>query len=146
MKTKEFKQAIEALGFTVVKEDSDLVVNGEGSLWLADVSLKYKYALRPYFGAIDEVGEEKTRKLAELLFEYASTPLDEREEPKKWRIKCPITGQFLNRSKWEDDSFSWRGNSFETPEYQPQFTRQDIEEYEFPMENLIEEEVPNNER
>ncbi|MBC1524927.1 hypothetical protein HB884_12025, partial [Listeria booriae] len=144
MKTSEFKQAVEALGFTVVKEDRNLVINGEGSLWLADVSLKYKYALRIYFGAIDEVGEEKTRKLAEILFEYASTPLDEREEPKKWYLRDPVISDkhknYLAISKHYKNvrHFGW-----ETPrrDYQTKFTRAEIDAFEFEHAHLIEDEV-----
>ncbi|MBC2048246.1 hypothetical protein [Listeria booriae] len=147
MKTSEFKQAVEEIGLDLGSVGSETSVN----MYMifdpdtrGDVATIFKndlYGMRVSGDASNRIGEEKTKELFELLTAYASTPIVEREEPKKFRIKCPITGQFLNRSKWEDDSFSWRGNSFETPEYQPQFTRQDIEEYEFPMENLIEEEV-----
>ncbi|MBC1231520.1 hypothetical protein HB816_13780 [Listeria booriae] len=142
MKTSEFKQAVEALGFTVVKEDSNLVINGEGSLWLADVSLKYKYALRIYFGAIDEVGEEKTRKLFELLTAYASTPIVEREEPKKYYVKCPITGQYLHESiYYPSTKFTWRETITVSFEWKSQYTRAEIDAFEFEHAHLIEEEV-----
>ncbi|MBC1290519.1 hypothetical protein [Listeria booriae] len=145
MKTSEFKQAVEALGFTVVKEDSNLVLNGEGSLWLADVSLKYKYALRIYFGAIDEVGEEKTRKLAEILFEYASTPLSEREEPKLYYLKCPITGAYLNVAKNDPSALIW-SDFKEVGHFKTKFNRAEIDAFEFPHDHLKEEEVKNDER
>ncbi|MBC2188686.1 hypothetical protein [Listeria booriae] len=140
MKTSEFKQAIEALGFTVVKEDSDLVINGEGSLWLADVSLKYKYALRIYFGAIDEVGEEKAKELFELLTAYASTPIAEREEPKKWYLKCPITGAYLNVAKNDPSALIW-SDFKEVGHFKTKFTRAEIDAFEFEHAHLIEEEV-----
>ncbi|MBC1230507.1 hypothetical protein HB816_08630 [Listeria booriae] len=143
MKTSEFKKAVEALGYKVWLEGTSekyfSINNGKGTV--AFVKADKLVGIDTTFGRFERLSDAGKQSLGTLIFEYASTPLDEREEPKKFRIKCPITGQFLNRSKWEDDSFSWRGNSFETPEYQPQFTRQDIEEYEFPMENLIEEEV-----
>ncbi|MBC1801010.1 hypothetical protein [Listeria booriae] len=140
MKTSEFKQAVEALGFDLFSNRGYIRIDIEDEIF-ASVNCNRALEFDVDYTAYKELADIDKRALFTLLFEYASTPLSEREEPKKFRIKCPITGQFLNRSKWEDDSFSWRGNSFETPEYQPQFTRQDIEEYEFPMENLIEEEV-----
>lgn len=142
MKTSEFKTMLDEMDLAVYESESAFIITEDELNWdIANVSKDYERIMNIEENAYEAIGSEQTCELFELLTAYASTPIVEREEPKKFRIKCPITGQFLNRSKWEDDSFSWRGNSFETPEYQPQFTRQDIEEYEFPMENLIEEEV-----
>ncbi|MBC1564126.1 hypothetical protein [Listeria booriae] len=146
MKTSEFKQAIEGLGFTVVKEDSYLVINGGGSLWLADVSLKYKYALRIYFGAIDEVGEEKTKELFELLTAYASSPIAEREEPKKYYVKCPVTDFYLKIKKDESTKPIWSASKPESELWKSKFTRAEIDAFEFPTDHLKEDEVKNDER
>lgn len=143
MKTVEFKQAVEELGFCVIDEGNSLAIEKRNLYdgWLGDVSLKYQYGMRNCFDASKFIGEEKTRKLAELLFEYAATPLDEREEPKKWRIKCPITDYYLNFNNDGIIKPIWSASAIETDSWKSKFTRAEIEAFTFPTEHLIEDEV-----
>ncbi|MBC1474945.1 hypothetical protein HB852_09975 [Listeria grandensis] len=145
MKTSEFKKAVEALRFDLGHSGDGTTIDmfmvyDEDSHHVGSVYTKHKYGMRICFDAVEELGEKKAHKLAELLFEYASTPLDEREEPKKWYIKCPITGEYLNVDKTNQNEMTWSDFS-EVGHYKTKFTRAEIDAFEFEHAHLIEDEV-----
>lgn len=140
MKTKEFKQAIEALDLVVRETGYAYLIDGDKCYnSIASVSKVYKAVMRIKLRTYDVLDGKQTDELFELLTAYASTPLDEREEPKLYYLKCPITKMYLNQDPWEDDSFSWTTSKRETSDYRTKFTRAEIEAYD--LEHLIEEEV-----
>ncbi|RQW65349.1 hypothetical protein DUK53_16810 [Listeria sp. SHR_NRA_18] len=141
MKTVEFKQKVEALGYSIgvtgASEPCFCINNRRGTL--AFVEVNKVVGIDTTFGRFEQLSDAEKQSLAELLFEYAATPLDEREEPKKWRIKCPITGLYLNKDR-DRDKYTW-SSSREVLSYQTQFTRAEIEAFTFEHAHLIEEEV-----
>ncbi|EUJ48625.1 hypothetical protein [Paenilisteria rocourtiae] len=143
MKTVEFKQAVEGLGFNLgkyVDDDSQLRfrVYDDNGKCIGSVYKDSQYTHSIYAYNIKELGEEKTHKLAELLFEYASTPLDEREEPKKWYLRDPVTTDDVVLNICKSTGRRIWNTKADTGWYKNQFTRAEIEAFTFPAEHLIE--------
>ncbi|MBC2163454.1 hypothetical protein [Listeria booriae] len=143
MKTKEFKKAVEALGFDLFSNRGYIRIDIEDEIF-ASVNCNRALEFDVDYTAYKDLADIDKRALFTLLFEYASTPIAEREEPKKYYVKCPITKMYLNQETQDDDSFLWTTSKRETSDYRTKFTRAEIEAYD--LEHLIEEEVPNNER
>ncbi|MBC1459120.1 hypothetical protein, partial [Listeria newyorkensis] len=109
MKTSEFKQAVEELGFDLAKvghNSERWYILRKGNTVGLVIPLEYMVISTKY-EAFSRLNISLRTALAELLFIYAATPLDEREPERKWYIKCPITGYYLNRDKDEDNRFVW---------------------------------------
>ncbi|MBC2004666.1 DUF1642 domain-containing protein [Listeria booriae] len=143
MKTSEFKQAIEEMGFITTNERDHVFVylnkSHKDIEWsAASVRVDRIFGFKMFIKHDVKISEEKKRNLAELLFEYASTPLDEREEPKLYYVKCPVTGQYLNKSEGENKAFWW-SNAYGNESNK--FTREEIESFARKRDYLIDEEV-----
>ncbi|WP_430534430.1 hypothetical protein [Listeria rocourtiae] len=140
MKTSEFKQKVEELGYPIShdNESATLRIKSHGEL-IVTVNIKRIMCLSTRFGFANTLNDSDMLELAELLFEYASTPLDEREEERKWYIKCPITGQFLNIN--ENGKIMWNNYKYDSAGWQSEYTRAEIEAFTFEHAHLIEDEV-----
>ena len=79
-------------------------------------------------------------EVAKILFEYHLTPLEEREEEKKYRLKVNYNNfQCLNfHTVLKDYCIS---NTKETNTYQTQFTQKEIDAMPFDTNFFIKEEV-----
>lgn len=93
MKTSEFKEAVEELGFKLEKTDNEIESELNISLTssnetLASISLKTRYDIFIYFEDCPNlINEEEQKKLFYLSVAYASTPIAEREEEKRYLLK-----------------------------------------------------------
>ncbi len=80
----------------------------------------------------DGVYDEDKTKLFDLIVEYAKTPIDEREEEKKFYLKhrwfkpSPIYKNYLNY--WIGNDEYWLDYKNESKEIQTQFTLKEIDE------------------
>ncbi|MBC2263736.1 hypothetical protein HCB37_04310 [Listeria booriae] len=148
MKTSEFKQAVEEIGLDLGSVGSETSVN----MYMifdpdtrGDVATIFKndlYGMRVSGDASNRIGEEKAKELFDLLTAYASTPLDEREEPKKWYLRDPvISDKAENYLNYEEDGECFFCNKDEKHGWQTKFTRAEIDAFEFEHAHLIEEEV-----
>ena len=85
MKTNEFIKKVEEFGYKVLKSDSTLVV-------IKVISEKHSHIYGYVFNT-DSHKIETTQyarqdpRLFNLMVEYARTPIDDREEPKKYYVK-----------------------------------------------------------
>ena len=85
MKTSEFRQAIINLGFDFKETDEYILIDGFIGV--------FKKAQRINFLTYVMYGYEKT-KLLKLAIEYTETPIEEREEEKKYYFKfCDKLGK-----------------------------------------------------
>lgn len=92
MKTSEFKKEIKNLGFLIEKvDDEDLYINDKyGSISFASVSINAMYGMAIYFEERPSALDNFEKKcLFDLVVRYTSTPIAEREEKKKYRLKLP---------------------------------------------------------
>ncbi|MBC2258886.1 hypothetical protein [Listeria booriae] len=116
--------------------------NGKGTV--AFVEADKLVGIDTTFGRFERLSDAGKQSLGTLIFEYASTPIAEREESKKYHIKCPITGEYLSKNLYKKNKLEW-GNRDISTNYSV-FNRAEIDAFEFDHAQLIEEEVPNNER
>ncbi|MBC1983462.1 hypothetical protein [Listeria booriae] len=139
MKTKEFKKAVEALGFDLFSNRGYIRIDIEDEIF-ASVNCNRALEFDVDYTAYKELADIDKRALFTLLFEYASTPVSEREEPKKYYIKCPITGEYLHKHLGLG-GFDWFTENTYSPYRKSRFTRAEIDAFEFEHAHLIEEEV-----
>ncbi|MBC2166178.1 hypothetical protein HCB26_06305 [Listeria booriae] len=139
MKTSEFKTILNEMDLAVYEWESAFIITEDELNWdIANVSKDYERIMSIEENAYEAIGSEQTCELFELLTAYASTPIAEREEPKKYYVKCPITGQYLNKSEGENKALWW-SNAYGNESNK--FTREEIESFARKRDYLIEEEV-----
>lgn len=101
MKTKEFIRKVEELDFvgTAEKGMSGLIgfpnKNGEA---LISVNEDLAYHFTTEYKAFKQLHLRDKRQLANIAWEYARTPLEKREEEKKYRYVFPFTITLSDRS------------------------------------------------
>lgn len=146
MKTNEFIKEVEALGFftgTLLKTGISVrTKHGEGILMIGSQSV---YKINTFYDAYENLEICTREKLFKLALEYASTPINEREEEKKYYIvmqKIKSSHDHLNFNK--RDKYIILSTRSETLEYQTQFTKSEIKKYgleiftENPLFELVE--------
>ncbi|MBC6134282.1 hypothetical protein HB825_05450 [Listeria booriae] len=142
MRTSEFKTMLDEMDLAVYESESAFIITEDELNWdIANVSKDYERIMSIEEHAYEAIGSGETCELFELLTAYASTPLDEREEPKKYYVKCPITGQYLNKSI-NNQNHWWTINCGDEAMY----TRAEIDAFEFEHDHLIEDEVKNDDK
>lgn len=129
MKTKEFIKKVEELGLRVkncykafeISNATNQIAFVEEEKTLAFSTTFYKYY---------DLDEEIKEKLFDLLVEYARTPIEEREEEKKYYLRhrwlCDYTKhsfKFLNKV---NDAYSIN-DDFETAQVKTEFTQKEID-------------------
>ena len=139
MKTNDFIKKVEALGFTTVTTGYAIRVDNQDSNTLIYV----RKDLRLEFDTLWNIGI--TEELFDLAVEYAKTPIDEREEPKKYYLKHKYLRtdhgfNYLIRHIIHDSMML--GGAKQSDFYKTKFTYQEMERFpkEFNMDewDLIE--------
>ena len=88
MKYSEFKREVEKLGFTYSKRCPEVVVKVNGKT-LVGVSTNREYIVDNEWDAYQNLHKSTQGQLFDLAYQLAKTPLAEREEEKKYRVKFP---------------------------------------------------------
>lgn len=141
MKTKEFIQKVKSLGLDVEYDYHSYEENLEVVLFnslIVNVSNDCEYEFDTNYPDFRKLSKKRKKDLFELLVEYSSTPIDEREEKieereeeKKYYLKHKFLTNgnaecYLNYTNEYDD---WILNDNTMHEnYKTQFTKQEIEE------------------
>lgn len=87
MKTNEFIRRVEELGFVYEKgEEVYYIYNKEGTKY-ASVCHDIPNQISNMERVWDFLDKEEQKKLFDLLVEYAKTPIEDREEEKKYYLK-----------------------------------------------------------
>ena len=132
MKTKEFIEKVEELGYLI----KDCYVywqirNKENSVVaIVDKNVLFKFSTD--FNDWDYILDDDKDKLLSLIVEFARTAIDDREKEKKFYLKQrwfkpeSIYMNYLNH--WTGTNEYWLDYKNETKEVQTQFTLKDIEE------------------
>ena len=101
MKTKEFIEKVEALGYEVGSFKTDMNISDSDGHELAIVSKKHRFAMdTDMFDFVTYVNDDDAEKIATLLFEYSATPPSEREEEKKYYLRL-VTPPILKKQVTE---------------------------------------------
>lgn len=126
--TKEFIKEVQELGLKTL-EKSDSILIYDGYYQAACVYKNELFSINTSYAAFDNLSEELQEKLYSLIDEYASTPIDEREEQErfflKFKIKTDDDCNFLNYDKNDDEPTL--DNSLETSNFQTRFTQKEID-------------------
>lgn len=132
MKTNEFIKAVEELGYEVFDEVTCFEIIDTDGLWLAVVRKDHLLSFSTeHVGWGDLDNREKTR-LFMVIYDYASTPPDKREEEKKFYLKHRYfkypngEEKFFNINLDSNaPSLKWKSNS---EFFKTQFTQKEIDE------------------
>ena len=100
MKTKEFIKAVKKLGYYPLGNNAIIKIMKSQTIPLvyADVATKHRNALQTDYFPFTELTSEKQAELLDALIEYARTPIEEREEEPRYRLrhKCLNSPCYLN--------------------------------------------------
>lgn len=149
MKYTEFEAKVKEVNSTWWVDNVDgfiIVTNSDGNS-IVCVSKSIKHGLDTNYHERSSIKESDADKLAQLAYELAATPLEEREEPKKkyyYRLPYVVsTRNCLNYDK-EDRCISYN-NDGHGGDFQTQFTREEYakiaKEHGIPEGVHISEEV-----
>ena len=86
MKTKEFIKRVEELGYGVISYGHNHKITNNGEQ-IACVDELVPMQISNYYWAYDKLCNADKEKFYNLLVEYAKTPIEEREEPKKYYLR-----------------------------------------------------------
>lgn len=137
MKTKEFIKKIEKMGYDIeIAYDTIRVTYAGGILARIDKVKPYTLDTKATF----EV--KHVKELFDLCVEYASTPIEEREEEKKYYLRLKddfykITYAYLTRDIRNGDYFSF--GKHELKDTQNKFTQKEIDEIKKKFNTDLEE-------
>lgn len=133
MRTKEFIKRVEELGFEVVDGFFAIHVSTNGINSVANVNKEKEFSLQTCTGVFKELKKEKRKQLLELCVEYASTPIEDREEEKRFLVQhkflVSVGSNPVNLVKYKNKN-NYRvircllDNQF----YQARFTLKEVEE------------------
>lgn len=89
MKTKEFIKAIEKLGYYPLENNAIIKITKSQSIQFvyADVATNHQNVLGTDYFPFTELSKDEQAELFDVLIEYARTPLEEREEEPKYRLR-----------------------------------------------------------
>ena len=102
MRTSEFKEAIESMNcavFKVVKSESYYFVHNEFNNRVASINKRNNFCLNTDYAHFEAMDYGLRCNLFKILTTYASTPIAEREEEKRYRLKL------VNKTIYEDVSY-----------------------------------------
>lgn len=141
MKTKEFIKTIEDMGLFVEETTDHFVVAKEkdGKFWTAIVYKREVGVVETWGHRTNNLDRDQNEKMAKIVIEYALTPLDEREEPKRYYVKHTKLGRksdCVNLDKSNDELII--NTTAENALYQTIFTKQEL------IDLLGEEELERN--
>ena len=131
MKYTEFEAKVKEVNSTWWVDNVDgfiIVTNSDGNS-IVCVSKSIKHGLDTNYHERSSIKESDADKLAQLAYELAATPLEEREEPKKYyyRLAYVTRGCMYLNFRIYDDLLLY-STSVQTPRHQTQFTREEYAE------------------
>ena len=136
MKTSEFVKVMESYGYTATRIFESIFIKKNYSTILEISEYKFGH-LDTRWGGFDELTQSEQELVLETAFKYIMTPIEEREEPKKYYLRLPkgynIVNTYLNYDT-ECDEYMFSDN-VETDEYQTKFTQEEIDN--LPNQNFV---------
>lgn len=147
MKYSEFERKINSMGFEVIESShspSILVANSDGML-VALVSKINEFVVSSFFDEFGLLERYQKKDLVDLCYQLASTPLEDREDEKKYYLRLDSTIiadlSYLNLSE-EDGNFEL-SNKNDFRDYKVTFTETEITELEekHDLSMFVKEEV-----
>ena len=118
MKYSEFEREVEKLGFTHTTRCAEIVVKVHGRTVMG-VSTNREYIVDSEWDEFQSLHKKTQGELFDLAYQLTKTPLVEREEEKKYRVKFPAITRlgrniYLSKEKGCVDplGIDWSGETF----------------------------------
>ena len=118
MKYSEFEREVEKLGITHSTRCAEIVVKVHGRTVMG-VSTNREYIVDSEWDEFQSLHKKTQGELFDLAYQLAKTPLAEREEEKKYRVKFPAITRlgrniYLSKEKGCVDplGIDWSGETF----------------------------------
>lgn len=129
MKTKEFIRRVEELGYQVHDAPESILVYNEYGITYAKI-LPYQYAISTIGDGF--YAHKKHKELYKLCIDYTATPIEDREEEKKFYLKHKYfkctNGDSRYFQIYEPNGNPWLNAMDSIMGYKKQFTLKEIEE------------------
>lgn len=144
MKTREFIEIMKNNGYMVTRTNGSIYVGYDGHT-IVEVPEYTFGAIDTSWSGFEKLEQHEVEHIIGTAYKYIMTPLEEREEPKKYYLRLPDNfeveyGYYLNHYV---DYNGWGFHSKDEEEgIKTQFTRDEIDS--IPIKGLIEEEVKLN--
>lgn len=149
MKYSEFKRDIEEMGYSIVNGKDDLYVRKRRHRMIISIGLNSTYVIDSKFESFKDLEDLEKERLLNLAWQLASTPLDERVNEKRYRLKLPFVKDDLKyltvRKATGDLTVSYLAPYYE--DYQGEFTETEIKELKrkHNLDSFVLEEVKEDE-
>ena len=147
MKYSEFKREIEAVGFNTKTINNRIEVWDNYGERLLYVYMIYDFSVCTDSPKFDELDEEIKKELFYLAVELASTPLDEREDERKYRLRIPFMNDMGYLNIEEAEGIYYLSTKEESDLFRTKFTESEIAELKAKhnLDSFVLEEVKENE-
>jgi len=146
MKYSKFIQSVRDLGYRVDDIGNFLYVTTTTGNQLIAINKAKAYSVDSTYDRFDSMLPDDDKKaLLALTYELAMTPLEEREDEKRYRLKIPFIGDslaYLNMHR-EDENKLILSTCGESISYQAVFTEAEIVtlEEKYNLDSFVREEV-----
>ena len=90
MKYSEFESDIEAMGYSISLDLDNLYVRGGERVYLLSVGSHSAYTINSDYEHFRNLEDSKKERLLDLAWRLANTPLEERDDEKKYRLRLPF--------------------------------------------------------
>ena len=146
MKYSEFERDIEAMGYSISIDLDNLYVKGRERACLISVGTHNAYIINSDYDHFRHLEDSKKEKLLGLVWQLASTPLEERNEEKRYRLRLPFLADhqaYLNEFR---NGF-FMGDKHQTHKHKTIFTEREVKELKakHDLDGFVMEEVKDDE-
>ena len=133
MRTKEFIRKVEELGLEVLISGSIAYVLKDGRYEVARIKTNRACAIDFFYHLNETLDKEISEKLFDIIVEYAKTPIEDREEEKRFLVQhkflVSVGSNPVNLVKYKDkNNYRVIRSLFDNQFYQARFTLKEIEE------------------
>ena len=135
MKYSEFKREVEKMGFVVEDDGTPIYVDkSKDGETLVSIGKHKQFWLDPGWSGFNNLTDDQKLKLYDLAYQLAKTPLADREEEKRYRLKLVNTlisdqdETYLNLQEGRDKPYWFIGSKTEIFGAKTIFTESEIAE------------------
>lgn len=129
MKTKEFIKEVENLGAQVEKDNFGRLSIRAGNVQIGNVSIRNIFEMSLYNS---NFAKDEASKLQKIMYKYSRTPIEDREEEKKYLVKVPESWVYFEKYFAKISPVGLRTVSQSVFDNKPEnayFTMQEIKHY-----------------